>query len=62
MCTEKYTSAGCQVTAVIGDNDNNRVGGVAELSALQSNWPVLVSLWAVVKYGAHFYTLSALSD
>lgn len=28
MCAEQQTSAGCQVTAVIGDNDENRIGGV----------------------------------
>ncbi len=49
------------MTVVIGDNDSNKMGGVGELSALQSNWPVLVSMWAVVKDRANFYTLPALS-
>ena len=49
------------MTAVIGDSDNNRIGGVGELSALQSNWPVFVSMWAVVKCGANFHILPALS-
>lgn len=49
------------MAAVIGDSDNNKIGEVGELSTLQSNWPVLVSMWAVVKDDAKFYTLSASS-
>lgn len=50
--TEQQTSTGCQVTAVIGDNDNNRIGGVGGLSTLKSNWLVLllcVLLWSMVQ-------------
>lgn len=61
MFTVQQTSTGCQVSAVIGDDDNNRKGGVGELSALQGNWPVLVRMWVVMKYGANIYTLSASS-
>lgn len=52
ICTEQQTSTGCQVTAVIVDNDNNRIGGVGGLSTLKSNWLVLllcVLLWSMVQ-------------
>lgn len=41
ICTEQYTSTGCQVTVVIGDNGDNRAGGVGGLSTLEGNWLVL---------------------
>lgn len=42
ICTEHQTSTACQVTDVIGGNDNNRIGGVGWLRALKSNWLVLL--------------------